>query len=244
MKKIMLLTIFLLLSNPLLADEKINLMAEILPPFQYYDENSILTGISIEIVEQIKSKIKSKDPIKIVPWSRGLKITKKKKNSALFSMLRTPDRENLFKWVGPLVEFSVVFFKKKGSSIELKSVEDAKKVNKIGVTKNVGNHEMLMAKGFKNLDVLQSGADEKNIKKLVKGRIDLWPSTYFGGLYNSKKLGYEGMIEPIPAFPVFQGYLYLVFNLDTDDKIISRWQVALDDLKLNGTFDKIVSTYK
>jgi polar amino acid transport system substrate-binding protein len=244
MKKVMLLFVFLILSNPLLAEEKINLMAEILPPFQYYDENNILTGISIEIVEKIKSKINSKDSVKIVPWSRGLKITKKKENSALFSMLRTPDREKLFKWVGPLVEFSVVFFKKTDSPIVLNSVEDAKKVKKIGVTKNVGNHEMLLAKGFKNLDVLQSGADEKNIKKLVKGRIDLWPSTYFGGLYNAKKLGYGGMIEPIADFPVFEGHLYLVFNLDTDDKIISRWQVALDDLKLNGTFDKIVSTYK
>jgi polar amino acid transport system substrate-binding protein len=49
---------------------------------------------------------------------------------------------------------------------------------------------MLLAMGHRNLDVLQSGADEKNIKKLVKRRIDLWPTTYFGGLYNSKKLGY------------------------------------------------------
>jgi polar amino acid transport system substrate-binding protein len=244
MKKIMLLTIFLLLSNPLLAEEKINLMAEILPPFQYYDENNILTGISIEIIEQIKSKINSKDPVKIVPWSRGLKITKKKKNSALFSMLRTPDRENLFKWVGPLVEFSVVFFKKTGNPIELKSVEDAKKVKKIGVTKNVGNHEMLLAKGFKNLDVLQSGADEKNIKKLVKGRINLWPTTYFGGLYNAKKLGYEGMIEPITQFPVFEGQLYLAFNSKTKDSVIKRWQSALDHLKLAGRINNIISKYR
>ena len=244
MKKVTLLMIFLLLGAVINAEEKINLMAELLPPFQYYNEDKKLTGISIEIIESIKTIVKSNDPVKIVPWSRGLKITKKKKNSALFSMLRTPDREKLFKWVGPLVNFSVVFFKKTGSPIVLKSVEDAKKVKKIGVTKNVANYEMLTAMGFTNLDVLQSGADEKNIKKLVKGRINLWPTTYFGGLYNSKKLGYEGMIEPIIDFPVFEGYLHLAFNLNTDDKIISRWQVAMDRLKINGTIDKIVSKYK
>jgi len=102
---------------------------------------------------------------------------------------------------------------------------------------------MLLAMGFKNLDVLQSGADEKNIKKLVKGRIDLWPTTYFGGLYNAKKLGYEGMIEPITDFPVFQGHLYLVFNIKTADNVVNKWQVALDSLKENGTLDKIVSKY-
>jgi polar amino acid transport system substrate-binding protein len=243
MNKAILLIVLLLLSNLSIAEEKINLMAEILPPFQYYNEDKILTGISIEIIESIKTEIKSKVPIKIVPWSRGLKITKKRKNSALFSMLKTPGREKLFKWVGPLVDFSVVFFKKTGAPIYLKSVEDAKKVKKIGVTRNVANHEMLLALGFKNLDVLQSGADEKNIKKLVKGRIDLWPTAYFGGLYNAKNLGYEGMIEPIGDFPVFQGQLYLAFNITTADIIINKWQTALNVLRTKGILDKIVAKY-
>ena len=112
MKKVVAIVVFLLLSPMLNAEEKIDLMTEILPPFQYYDEDRNLSGISIEIIEKVKTEINSKVPIKGVPWSRGLKITKKKKNSALFSMLRTPDREKLFKWVGPLVDFSVVFFKK------------------------------------------------------------------------------------------------------------------------------------
>lgn len=243
MKKLTLVIVFLFMSNSLIAGETINLMTEILPPFQYYDEKEILKGISIEIIEELKTELKSEVPIKVYPWSRGLKITKKERNSALFSMLRTPDREKMFKWVGPLVEFSVVFFKKTGSPIVLKSVEDAKKVNKIGVTKNVGNHEMLVTMGFDNLDVLQSGADEKNIRKLVKERIDLWPTTYFGGLYNAKKLGFEGLIEPMPDVPVFQGHLYLVFNIKTADSIVNKWQAALQKLKLNGTLDKIISKY-
>ncbi len=244
MIKVTLLFVCLIMSNLSIAGEKIELMTEILPPFQYYNEKEVLTGISIEIIDSIKLKVGSNDPIKVVPWSRGLKITKKRTNSALFSMLRTPDREKQFKWVGPLVDFSVVFFKKTGSPIYLNSLEDAKEVKKIGVTKNVANHEMLMAMGFKNLDVLQSGADEKNIKKLVKGRIDLWPTTYFGGIYNSKNLGYGGMIEPITDFPVFQGHLYLAFNLKTTDRVINEWQTALDELRLNGTLKGILSKFR
>lgn len=243
MKKYILLITFLIISNLAIAGDKIVLMAELLPPFQYYNENEKLTGISIEIIEGIKTIVKCDNPIKIVPWTRGLKITKKRKNNALFSMLRTPDREKQFKWVGPLVEFSVVFFKKTDSPITLNSVEDAKKVKKVGVTKNVANHEMLLAMGFKNLDVIQSGADEKNIKKVVKGRIDLWPTTYFGGLYNAKNLGFEGMIEPITDFPVFEGHLYLAFNSKTEDRIIKKWQIALDRLKSDGTHNRILSKY-
>lgn len=244
MKKVALIVGFFLFGTVLNAEEKISLMTEIFPPYQYYDEDLKLSGISIEIIEAVKREINSQDPIKEVPWTRGVKITKKKKNSALFSTLRTPEREKLYKWVGPLVDLSVVFFKKKGSKIVIKSMEDAKKVDEIGVTRNVANYELLSAKGFKNLDVLQNGADENNIIKLIKGRIDLWASTFFGGLYSGKSLGYEGMIEPIPEVPIFRGQLYLAFNLKTDDSVIKRWQSGLDRIKSNKTYDQIVLKYE
>jgi ABC-type amino acid transport substrate-binding protein len=243
MKKVAMLMVFLLLGPILNAEEKINLMTEIFPPYQYYNEDLKLTGISIEIMEAVKKEINSQVPIKEVPWTRGVKITKKRKNSAIFSMLKTPERENLYKWVGPLIDLSMVFFKKTGSNVVLKSLEDAKKVNKIGVTRDVANYEILSAKGFTNLDVLQNGADENNIIKLIKGRIDLWASTYFGGLYSGRSLGYKGMLEPIPEVPIFKGQLYLAFNLKTDNSIVKQWQSGLDRIKSNKTFDRIIAKY-
>ena len=41
MKKILLLVCFLLLGATIYAEEKINLMAELLPPYQYYNENKV-----------------------------------------------------------------------------------------------------------------------------------------------------------------------------------------------------------
>jgi len=51
MKKVALLVIFFHFGTILSAEEKINLMTEIFPPYQYYDENLKLTGISVEIIE-------------------------------------------------------------------------------------------------------------------------------------------------------------------------------------------------
>ena len=45
-------------------------------------------------------------------------------------MMRTKSRENKYKWVGPLDRLEIVFFKRKGSNITLKSVDDARKVKK------------------------------------------------------------------------------------------------------------------
>ena len=106
---------------------------------------------------QFKKRLGVNNKIKVYPWTRALKMVDKKKHTAIFSMLRTPERENKYKWVGPLTSMKLVFFKKNGSPITLKTREDAKKVAKVGVTKGVANYEMLSKQGFKNLDVITSG---------------------------------------------------------------------------------------
>ena len=241
MKKIILLIIFII--NISYGSDKIKLMSEIFSPYQFKDEiDGHLIGISVEIVEAINKELNEKNKIEIYPWVRANKILDNKNNTALFSMLRTKSRENKYKWVGPLDRLEIVFFKKKGSNITLTSIDDARKVNKIGVTKKVANYEILHSKGFQNLDVM-GGSDDKNIKKLLKGRIDLWPYSKAAGLYNAKRLGQAGMIVAIPGVILAGGDLYIAFNKKTDDKLINKWQKALDKLKKNGSIQKIKDRY-
>jgi len=223
---------------------KMLVMTEIFPPYQYNDPlDHKLIGISTEVVQAVQKKIGDKSKIKVYPWTRGIKLLAHKKNSAIFSILRTKEREDKYKWVGPLADMDLVFFKRKNSTISLKNLEDAKKVKKIGVAKGVGNYDILKAKGFTNLDIITSGTDEKNIKKLVKGRIDLWPALKTAGLYNARKLGFGGEIVPIENITIFHGALYIAFNKKTDDKVIKKWQDALDKLRKDGVISKIVKRY-
>lgn len=241
MKKI-LLTLLLIFAN-LNADENINLMTEIFPPYQFKNDKNELHGITVEIVQAIQKELGTNTAIKVYPWSRGLKIVTKKKNHALFSMLRTPERENQYKWVGPIEKLEMVFFKKKDSSITLTCLDDAKKVAKIGVPKNVANHKMLLEKGFTNLDVSSTGGDDIVMKKLLRGRVDLVPTLKRAALYNLKRDGKAGQAVPIDSFKIFEGDFYIAFNKKTDDEIIKEWQKAFDLLIKNGTIKKIKAKY-
>lgn len=236
------MSIVIVLSNSLSASNNIKIMTEVFSPYQFIDKNKQLKGISVEIVQAIKKELNDTSNIKVYPWIRANKILDLKVNTALFSMMKTKSRENRYKWVGPIDKLEMVFFKKKGSPIVINNIEDAKKVNKIGVTKSVANYEILTEKGFTNLDVLQ-GSDDKNIRKLLKGRIDLWPYVRVAGLYNAKKINKEGMIVAIPNIILASGDLYIAFNKNTDEKIIKKWQNAFDKLKLDGTIDKIKRRY-
>jgi polar amino acid transport system substrate-binding protein len=157
--------------------------------------------------------------------------------------VRTPERESKYKWVGPLAKLDMVFFTRAGSELDVHSIEDAKKISKIGVTKNVATHEILLNHGFTNLDVLQSGADDKNLKRLLKGRVDSWPTAYYAGIYNARKNGVLDQVEVIKDVSILTGHLYIAFNKETDDQIIHQWQSALDLLKSDGVIDDILNRY-
>ena len=96
------------------AEEPIRLMTEEFPPFQYY-EGERLTGISIDLIQELQKRVGNSAPIQVYPWTRGLRLLEKKPNSALFSTMKTPDRAGKYKWVGPLAELRTVFFNKKAT---------------------------------------------------------------------------------------------------------------------------------
>ena len=234
--------LFLIFLALFLQAQDLKIMTEIFSPYQFR-ENGKLIGISVDIVKAIQKEINDTTPIKVYPWVRANKILDNRKNSMLFSMMRTSKRENKYIWIGPIDKLEVVFFKKKGKQITLNSVDDARKVKKIGVTKSVANYEILKAKGFKNLDVI-TGRDDKNIEKLLKNRIDLWPYVKAAGFYYAKKLGVSEKIEAIKGVVLAKGDLYIAFNKNTDKEIINKWQKAFDKLLKNGVVDKIKGKYK
>lgn len=214
------------------------LMTEEYPPYNY-TENGELTGLSIEVVRAVLKKIGHPDNIKSMPWSRSYNLIQKKSGHALFSTTRTEARENLFKWVGPLAPNTWCFYAKKGTGIALNSLEDAKKVGKIGTYKDDACELFLKEKGFTNIDSIIN--DNFNPKKLVAGRIDLWIIGDVMGMHKAKKQGLEDKITKVLDIKTTQ--LYIAFSKDTPDDIVNKWQAALDSLKADGTYDKILSKY-
>lgn len=237
------LLVIIITFSSVYANEKINLVTEVFPPFQYKIKDKTI-GIDTDIVNAIQKEIDSNSKIEVCLWSKALDIVNNNKNTAIFSMLRTAERENKYKWVGPLASIKVVFFKKKDSNITLDSIEDAKKVKRIGVTKGVANYEMLHKQGFTNLVLLKNEPDEDNIKKLVNGSIDLWPTPLKSGYYNARLQGLAREVEPIKNVIAFSGDLYLAFNTETNNTIVQKWQNALDKLKREKIIEKITRRYE
>lgn len=238
MKKVLLLSIAMCFSLSIFA-ETIKIYTEDTPPLNFKSGDKV-TGLSTEIVEAIQKKIGDTSKIEVQAWARALEIVKTEKNTMLYSTTRTPEREKMFKWVGPIASKNWVFFKKAGSPIKIASLDDAKKVKKIGTIANDAKEQFLKEKGFTNMDnVTNSG---QNLKKLIDDKIDLWISGDVEGTHTAKEDKIDSSKIEI-AFTIKEAFLYLAFNPSTDDAIIKKWSDAFETLKKEKEFEKIHKTW-
>ena len=82
--------------------------------------------------------------------------------------------------------------------------------------------------------------DQENVKKLIKGQIDLWATTDPVGRYLAKQEGVTGL-QTVLRFN--DAELYLAFNKDTPDEVIERLQKALDQMRADGFVDEVTKNY-
>jgi ABC-type amino acid transport substrate-binding protein len=235
MKKIV--AVVLLLSVSLLG---LDLMSEDYPPYNYPDQNGNPTGISVDIVRQIIKNTGDKDNITILPWARSYHDIQTKKDQVLFVMTRTKERENLFKWVGPVASNDWVLFAKKGKGFKIDSLQDAKNSKyTIGTYKNDACEIFLLSNGFTNISSVPD--DSLNVKKLAYDRIDLWIVGEYQGLIKVKRSKHKPELEKV--LDVKHTELYIAFSKDVSNDIVQRWQKELDKLKKNGEYQQILAKY-
>jgi len=216
------------------------LLTEEFAPFGY-TKNGKLTGLSVEVVNEILKKLSYSNKINVRPWARAYRNTLRGPKKILFSMARNSDRENLFKWVGPLVSDRVFFYKRRSSSLSINNLSDAKKVKRILLTREFPEYEYLKKKGFKNLH--ETVEPKQNFKMLMKGRGELVPMGELAVPQTLKQAGIEAKDIERTSVKLYEVNLYIAFSKDVDDEEIKKWQKALDFVKMQGLYKKILEKY-
>ena len=200
------------------------------------------TGVATEIVREIMKRLQVSYDIISLPWKRAYRYLLEEPNVMLFTVTHTKARENLFKWAGPIITSRLVFFAKRDSKIEIKSLEDAKKVDRIGLVQGYSVEKYLLQQGFTNLDNI-SASEKTNPIKLMKDRIDLWATVDLVGIYNAKLQGVNPENMKVAYVIIKDQYKYIAFSKQVPDKIVQKWQDVLDEIKQDGTFEKILDKW-
>jgi len=94
---------------------KLRIITEDNPPFNFTDERGNITGQSTEIVRLILKATGTDASIELLPWAQGYSLAQMEPTVALYSTMRLPSRENLFKWVGPIGFDDSYFYVRRGT---------------------------------------------------------------------------------------------------------------------------------
>ncbi|MFJ2687519.1 substrate-binding periplasmic protein [Pseudomonas sp. NPDC087342] len=237
----------LLLINGARAEESpatdLVLLTENFPPYNMakngknfaQDEN--INGIAVDIVREMFKRTDITYSLTLrFPWERIYKLALEKPGYGVFVMARLPDREKLFKWVGPIGPDDWIMLAKADSKITLETLDQARKY-KIGAYKGDAIAETLAKQGLKPIVVLR---DQDNAKKLVNGQIDLWATGDPAGRYLARQDGVTGL-KTVLRFNSAE--LYLALNKDVPDEIVAKLQAALDQMRKEGVVDDIMAKY-
>lgn len=215
-------------------------------PFNYM-ENGELTGFTTEIVEILLEKTgiqPVRGKILLWPWKRAYQTALEEENVLLFTTTRTPEREDLFKWVGPIYPREQWVFKlKERTNIQIDSLEDAKGYTIVAV-KEAANHQFLSKHGFEEgKNLLTTNTGDSKIKMLLAGRVDLALYIKLDIAYNLRQIGktYD-MVEPLFLASGDLWY-YLAFSKGTPDEVVEQFQQALDAMKQDGIYNTLLEKY-
>lgn len=224
-------------------DYKLVLLTENFPPFNMaadgknYAADRNISGINAEIVREMFKRAGIAYSLTLrFPWERIYNQALEHPNQGLFSTTYTPEREPLFKWVGPLASTGWVLLAPAGSPMRLSSLEQAQQY-RIGAYKNDAVSQHLESQGFEPINSLR---DQENIGKLLKGQIDLWATTDPVGPYLAKQEGVSGLTT---VLRFNDAQLFLALNKQTPDEVVTRLQKALNEMKSDGAIDAIMRRY-
>ncbi|MBG0790145.1 MAG: transporter substrate-binding domain-containing protein [Desulfovibrionaceae bacterium] len=222
-----------------------------LSPLIVIDAHRGIHGSAVEIVSTIMDMADNTltaGDFKDIIWARALETVKSHSGTAIICLARTPQRERIYKWVGPVGEVVLGLYAQKNRNMRFRPEDESPK-SRIGVVRgSAAAHILLNSCGMEECDLRFVKDDETQFKMLKKGRLDLITQSDTGALLTMKKLGFDSNeFEMVHVLDELK--LYLALNIETDDAFVSRLQAALDGLKQpdddgNSRFDAIRAKYR
>ncbi|MFT5388288.1 MAG: polar amino acid transport system substrate-binding protein [Candidatus Omnitrophota bacterium] len=212
---------------------KVQVVSEIYPPYQRLDDKGELRGWSADKVKLIFDHASIEYNVKTYPWARAYQLALIQQNTFIYSLLRTDEREALFRWIAPLCAIEFSFYRLKvRPDIKLNSISDAKNYL-IAAQKGQASAEYLLSLGFesnKNLSV--SYNNDNFIKMLIHGRVELIVLSlpHFQSLASINP-SYADQIEAVFSMAYLNEDLYLASSLNTSTVLVEKLRNAYRTLR-------------
>lgn len=211
---------------------EITIVTEVFPDFQYINENNQLAGRSVEKVHKALQGTGIDYAILPNNWAISYNAVLRDKNTCIFSMVRLPNREDKFVWVGELERFDSAIYALKSRGIKLNTLNDAKRY-KIAVLRDNFSHHYLLERGFSEKTHLLLIDNLDKIDKLISTRHNILDFVVLSKKqfnYRIKKEPRLKLLEPVLTLNTSKSPLYFACNINMDPSLVTQLKAAFSTI--------------
>jgi polar amino acid transport system substrate-binding protein len=211
-----------------------------LPPFTT-GTAAAPTGFAVEVVEAILRRTGDTGEVQVVPYPRLMRDVRQGPSTIAFIVARTPEREALMQWIGPIVVTPVSLYMKAGAPVVPRTLADARALGSIGVTRGGIDARFFEEHSFGNLDFSES--QPTDLRKVYLGRLDATPmgAVVFDSVLD--QIGLRRSDFQRAPFTLYDSSVYAAVSPDVPGSVIQSWSAALDAMKRSGEYAAILTRY-
>lgn len=240
MKKILFLLLSFCLFS-LFAQNVVNISTSEYPPF--ISEDAVHNGFASHMITLAFKEADYIVKFTYLPWKRSYESAIRGEYDATSYWYVSDERKKDFYYSDPLTNEKIVFFYLKSNRIrKWRKLTDLSRYT-IGVTIGTTLTKELWDLGEKGkLNLSQAAEEIQNFKKLIRGRIDLFPTGLVGGysLLN-KEFGVDTALTiDVLEKPLNETTGHLLFSKEQADssKLLKVFNKGLKKIRKNGIYDK------
>lgn len=207
------------------------------PPL-HFQQGPHMTGFAVEVVQALAQR--TGDPVQVQqrPMLRALRDASEDADTAVFTILRTQERESRYQWVGPLMRTETALYTRSGDTPPISDLSQAQ--GQIAVPRKWLVYSYLKQQGLDNLWGVDS--PEIMMRLLQIGRVQyvvadtMSVSTFASNVgLPFEQLRYQ--------MPLMHQDAYIAFSPKVDAARVARWQRALDAMKDDGSLQAFMQRW-
>lgn len=237
-----LISFLLTVSTASFGGERVYVFTEQDYPLNYTesgeDEGPII-GVATELVIAVLEEAGLEYEVKMGPWVRALQAIDSEENVLVYSMARSPARENRYHWIGEINPLDYYLYGLKANIDRLPRSLDEAAHFKIAVTRGYVMHKYFAERHFEGLSVARNPAITLNMLK--RGRVDLISMSrlsagMIGNRYGIDRADLIGVIRLVDIATS----TYMALSQNTKPETVSRLQAAYARIRTSGKYDEIM----
>jgi polar amino acid transport system substrate-binding protein len=225
--------VFLLFSVSLTAEDlTVNVYGEEFVPYNHFDDDGRVVGLSTDRVRKILDAAGLKYTIQLFPWSRAVRAAEKDPIGLLYSAVRTKERELIYDWLAEISQSNFYLYARNDDlrPFTLAGIEAGQYVASCAA--NDASCNMLRAIGFKDDKLVPiDGLGVSEPLMLLYGRVDLYLGDHNHQAFRLKQLQLSPNVVK-PVLKLEEDYVfYLVAGLHVEQSLRDRIRTAADALR-------------